>query len=245
RKMFTEFALLTRALGNAIKSIVSIRKAIESTKNLFDDAEIDEIKWDLRTIFFYPDGFLSDIDAILSSKNPNQLDHALMTMSERLISSSYRVDDAIDRFKECFHRRIGQLRRAGYHALAWQGDGRADPGRADQEVVLAHVAGGQQTDDVLVERNDIRVVGGEIGIVRCGSQGLTRTTSLGPIVWPEIALSVVPFSVIRRLLGLAGAAPVDENNQPAGPSAGCVPTSFDVVMKVYCEFKSLQFNFKR
>src|SRR5258707_26924 len=63
--------------------------------------------------------------------------------------------------------------------------------------------------------------------------GLSRTPALGPMVWPEAAVRVVPLGVIRRLLGLAGAAPVEENTQPPGPSAGCVPTPFDVV-NVYC-----------
>src|SRR5262245_6181293 len=65
-------------------------------------------------------------------------------------------------------------------------------------------------------------------------QGFTRTTSLGPMVWSEAALRVVPLGVIRGILALGLVPPVDENNQPPGPSAGCVPTAFDVVVNVYC-----------
>src|ERR1051326_2063783 len=64
-------------------------------------------------------------------------------------------------------------------------------------------------------------------------QGLTRTRSLGPMVWPGAALIVVPFGTSRRLL-VPPAAPVEENNQPPGPSAGCVPLVPLVVTKVYC-----------
>src|SRR5262249_3236368 len=65
-------------------------------------------------------------------------------------------------------------------------------------------------------------------------QGLTRTTSLGPIVGRVRAVMAVPLCVIRMLLGLAAAAPIDESSQPPGPSAGCVPTPFAVVVNVYC-----------
>src|SRR5258708_37101820 len=47
-------------------------------------------------------------------------------------------------------------------------------------------------------------------------QGLTRKTLLGPMVWPDLAVSVVPLKVIRSLL-LLPAAPVDENTQAPGP----------------------------
>src|SRR5262249_61595663 len=80
------------------------------------------------------------------------------------------ADEAVDGLKKRFHGRIGQLRCAGYYALAWRAAA-ADPGRADQHVVLARIAGGQQTNDVRVERNDIRGVGGEPGISRRGSPG--------------------------------------------------------------------------
>src|ERR1700760_1246193 len=78
--------------------------------------------------------------------------------------------EAIAGLEERLHGRIGDLRGAGLRARAWR-LATLGPGRADLNVIPAHVARGQQTDDVLVERNDIRVVGGELGIGSAGSPG--------------------------------------------------------------------------
>src|SRR5262249_58405719 len=104
------------------------------------------------------------------------------------------ADEAVDGLKKRFHGRIGQLRCAGYYALAWRAAA-ADPGRADQHVVLARIAGGQQTNDVRVERNDIRVVGGELGIARRGSPGADPND----VAWPDgLAGDRVEGRAVRR-----------------------------------------------
>ena len=54
------------AFGTAVKSIVSLRKGISSLENLLDDREIDQMKKSIRTIYFFQDGFQSDIDRLLS-----------------------------------------------------------------------------------------------------------------------------------------------------------------------------------
>src|SRR5436190_1561049 len=69
-------------------------------------------------------------------------------------------------------------------------------------------------------------------------QGLTRKILLGPMVWPETALMALPPNVIRSLLVLP-AAPVEENTQEPGPSAGCVVVTLAVLVKVYCALGEL------
>src|SRR5437588_756315 len=106
--------------------------------------------------------------------------------------------EAVAGLEERFHRRIGHLRGADY--LAWRAAAE-NPGRAGQDVVLAHVAGGQQTDDVCVERNDIRVVGGELGIVRCGSPGVHTND----VAWTDgLAGDRVEGRAVRRYSRVIG-----------------------------------------
>jgi hypothetical protein len=62
-------AMISAALTTfvtAAKSIVSVRKAISSFSNLLDDGQIDQLKKAVRNIYFFQDGFISDIDRLLS-----------------------------------------------------------------------------------------------------------------------------------------------------------------------------------
>jgi soluble cytochrome b562 len=77
----------------AAKSIVSVRKAISSFSNLLNDGQIDQLKKAVRAIYFFQDGFISDIDRLLSRRSDKRA--VAKSIRERLDRTEEEVAQAI------------------------------------------------------------------------------------------------------------------------------------------------------